>query len=381
MIEKSEKALDHMKVLALVPDAFGGHGGIALYNRDMLTALCNHQNVSEVIAIPRSVIKQLELYPDNLSYDVLGARNVPAFIWSTFRSLIKNREFGLVLCGHINILPLAWIIARIFRVPLVLEIYGIDAWNPTKRILTDFLVHYVEGIISISEYTRQKFIQWSKIPKEKIELLPNAIHIEKYGIKPKAPGLIQRYELAGKKVLLTFGRLVSRERAKGFDEVLELLPDLVQSIPNVVYLIAGDGPYREKLQQKTNELGMEKHVIFTGLVDEKEKADIFRLADVYVMPSRGEGFGFVFLEAMACGIPVIASKVDGGREAVMNGNLGHIVDPDNPREIKSAILATLQQKTHVIPRGLEYFSYEKFEHRLHKIIDKITKKKNVDKSI
>ncbi len=93
------------------------------------------------------------------------------------------------------------------------------------------------------------------------------------------------------------------------------------------------------------------------------------------MPSRGEGFGLVFLKAMACGIPVIASKVDSSCEAVRDGELGQVVDPDNPAEIKCAIINALGSSRN-IPQGLEFFSYENFTLRLHKIIESVLNKTN-----
>ena len=89
------------------------------------------------------------------------------------------------------------------------------------------------------------------------------------------------------------------------------------------------------------------------------------------MPSRGEGFGFVFLEAVACGVPVIASCLDGGREAVRKGELGRLVDPTNPAEIRFAILDALAARGKRIPEGLAYFSYANFERRTHAIIDEL----------
>ena len=112
-------------------------------------------------------------------------------------------------------------------------------------------------------------------------------------------------------------------------------------------------------------------MIFTGYVPESEKADHYRLADAFIMPSRGEGFGFVFLEAMACGIPVLASKVDGSREAVRNGSLGMMVSPADPKEIKEAVLATLKRPKGTIPEGLEYFSFSNFQQRLYSIINEL----------
>ena len=94
------------------------------------------------------------------------------------------------------------------------------------------------------------------------------------------------------------------------------------------------------------------------------------LADVYVMPSRGEGFGYVFLESLASGVPVIGSKLDGGREALLDGALGLLVDPSNPAEIERAIVEVLGDARREIPARLEHFSFERFSQRLDAIVDR-----------
>ena len=86
-----------------------------------------------------------------------------------------------------------------------------------------------------------------------------------------------------------------------------------------------------RLEAKAAALHVLDRVVFSGFVPEEQKADYYRLADAYVMPSRGEGFGIAFLEALACGLPVLGSKLDGGREALLDGALGLLVDPANPQ--------------------------------------------------
>jgi glycosyltransferase involved in cell wall biosynthesis len=206
---------------------------------------------------------------------------------------------------------------------------------------------------------------------QQLRVLPNAIHAEWYGPGARNPALLARYGLAGKTVLMTLGRLVSAERYKGFDEAIEALPDLAKVLPDVTYLVVGDGSDRERLEQKARALGVADRVIFAGNVPETEKADHYRLADVYVMPSQGEGFGFVLLEAMACGIPVIASKLDGGREAVRDGQLGALVDPADTAQLQRAILEALRQPRGVVPAGLEHFSYRNFEARAHALFGQV----------
>ena len=208
--------------------------------------------------------------------------------------------------------------------------------------------------------------------QDKVRLLPNAIQAQRYGTARKSDELARRYGLNGRTALLTLGRLAAGERTKGFDEVLEILPRLAKRMPEIIYLIAGEGDDKTRLQRKAKELGITDRVVFTGMVPEDEKPDLYRLADVYVMPSRGEGFGIVFLEAMACGVPVVASKVDGSREAVRNGELGLLVDPSKPDEIETAVMDALAQSREV-PQGLEYFAFERFCERLGKILDWLTR--------
>ena len=135
----------------------------------------------------------------------------------------------------------------------------------------------------------------------------------------------------------------------------------------MVYLLGGDGPDRARLAKKAHDLGVSGQVVFTGMIDENEKVDHYRLADVYVMPSLGEGFGIVFLEAMSCGIPVVASKLDGGREALRDGMLGTLVDPSNQEDIINGIKRALRSDRQ-IPPGLAYFSKSNFQRRVSQMI-------------
>ncbi|MFZ2449511.1 MAG: glycosyltransferase family 4 protein [Methylovulum miyakonense] len=359
-----------MKILVLVTDAFGGHGGIALYNRDLISALCVNPTISEVVAIPRVIPNPLEQLPKKLNFLIEASGSKFRYIATILRIMMKNEHFHLIVCGHINLLPIAFLLRLWFGAPILLEIYGIDVWKPNKKYLVNYLLRKVDAIVSISEITKQKFLSWSGYKNKDIFILPNAIHKEWYEVAPKNSILLSKYGLERKVVLMTFGRLVSHERYKGFDEILEILSELSESIPNIIYLILGAGDDRTRLEEKVNLLGISNRVVFGGYVTEAEKADHYRLADVYVMPSRGEGFGFVFLEAMACGIPVIASKIDGGREAVLDGKLGELVDPGNPKEIIAAIHRALK-KPKVIPEGLKYFAFENYKKRLNQLISEV----------
>ncbi|MGO8699651.1 MAG: glycosyltransferase [Limisphaerales bacterium] len=201
--------------------------------------------------------------------------------------------------------------------------------------------------------------------------MPNSIAIEDFGPGTKDKSLAARYGIQNRKVLFTLGRLSEDERYKGIDEVLEALPVLGQAVPNIVYMVAGGGNDRARLEQKATALGVEDRVIFTGYVPEEEKAAYYRLADAFVLPGWGEGFGIVYLEAMACGIPVVASKLDASHEAVRHGELGVLVNPKNPAELQAGILEALRRPKGVVPKGLDYFSFQNFCQRCHSIVDQI----------
>jgi glycosyltransferase involved in cell wall biosynthesis len=309
--------------------------------------------------------------PAKLSYMVRAAGGKLQYLSTVFHTMRRDRSYDAVFCGHINLLPLAHLASRMMNVPLVLFIYGIDAWQPTRSRLANLQVKHALWVVSISEVTARKFSTWANSVKRELIVLPNAIHTEWYGPGEKSRTLVERYGLDGKIVLLTLGRLVSEERYKGFDEVLEILPTLGRTLPNLVYMIVGDGSDRTRLEYKARSLGVAERVVFTGNVPEAEKADHYRLADAYVMPSRGEGFGFVLLEAMACGIPVVASTLDGGREALCDGRLGTLVDPLDEKQLVQAVLEAVRTPKGIVPAGLDWFHYSHFEERAHEMVSRV----------
>jgi glycosyltransferase involved in cell wall biosynthesis len=182
--------------------------------------------------------------------------------------------------------------------------------------------------------------------------------------------LVERCGLRGKTVLMTLARLCPFERYKGIDEVLEVMPNLLRSRPDLVYVVAGGGEDLTRLQAKAKALGLADHVRFTGTLREEEKVDFYNLADVFVMGGRGEGFGIVFLEAMACGVPTVGSVLDGSKEALLDGKLGVLVNPLDPSSVEQGILEALARGKGV-PKGLDHFTETRFRERVREIFDDV----------
>lgn len=353
----------------MATDAHGGFGGVSQYNRDVLQALSGLEGVGEVDVLPRIAQTPLGPTPPHVHYDLSGLGGRSRFMVATAKKALSN-TYDLVYCAHINLLPAAVVAKNISRAPLALAIYGIDVWTDLGILSRVLAKANVNCLISISDITLQRFQAWASLPVEITHLVPNAICLEDYGAAPPDQSLRTKYGLDGKVAIMTMGRMVGEERQKGFDEMIAIFPSLLEDVPNAVLLFVGDGSDRNRLEQKAAKAGIGGRVIFTGRVSDGVKADIFRLADAYVMPSRGEGFGFVVLEAMASGVPVVTSSLDGTREAVLNGKLGAVVDPDNPQALRAEILNALAAPRKV-PDGLSYFAFPEFQARLRSALNSV----------
>jgi phosphatidyl-myo-inositol dimannoside synthase len=197
-----------------------------------------------------------------------------------------------------------------------------------------------DGIVAVSRFTRDALIQHFAVPPEKIELVSNGVDLARFFPKSPRPDLIARHNLQGRRVLLTVGRLYAR---KGMDRVIESLPLVRDKITDLSYVIVGDGPYRPELEEAVRRYQVNDAVVFAGAVSDSELVDYYALADVFIMANREmadgdtEGFGLVFLEANACGLPVISGNAGGSVDAVSNGVNGLVVDGNNPADIADAI--------------------------------------------
>lgn len=355
-----------MNILYLITDAYGSLGGISQFNRDFLCALNASSIVSRVHAVPRVIQNAIEdEIPEAVVFDRKAAKGKARFTIRAFEHACRDSAVDLVICGHINILPIAFWAAKLRGAPIALIMHGIDVWQPTRHHFANRLARSLDAYISVSWFTAEKFCRWSGVDKKRFTIVPNCVNLARFAPQPRQPSLVSRYGLEGCRVILTVGRLAEKERYKGFDEVLDALPSLTCQFPGLKYLIVGDGADWPRLMAKAEILGIAESVVFTGRISEEEKIAHFNLADAYVMPSYGEGFGIVLLEAAACGIPVIGSNADGSQEALMGGQLGTLVDPHKPGEIIDAITRVLERKgERKRPAGIETFGVDQFQMRI-----------------
>jgi phosphatidylinositol alpha-1,6-mannosyltransferase len=264
-----------------------------------------------------------------------------AFFLQTFAQIYRMQKSGvftLVICGHLTTIVVGIFAKRLFGAPIGCLIHGKEMFfsgilKPFKKAFSRFLLSNSDYLFLSNSFMEKKLIEGG-IPRKKIIKIPFGINI------PQSKHAVAKRIKNDQKVILTVGRLVER---KGHEVVLEALPAIVERYPNVKYLIIGKGLLERKLKNIVEKRKLCHVVEFHGEVD--NIADFYGNCDVFIMPSRFiekkgdvEGFGLVFLEANFFGKPVIAGNSGGISDAVIDGETGILVNPENPKEIADAVL-------------------------------------------
>ena len=365
-----------------VPNLFEFKGGIQVYLQDVLQAL-----IDELPKFSLSIFDKLDKHQHQerfkskkISFFVSG--NLPIFLQTLhfsvnliLRALINRPQ--LILCCHLNFAPVAYWLHRFTRIPYWILVYGVDAWWIQDKWKIKAL-HSADKIISISQYTRDRLVEEQGIHPDKMPLLPVTFDAGRFNIAPKPDYLLKRYGLEPQQpIILTVCRLARADRYKGYDQILQTLPEIRRYIPNVHYILVGQGDDYSRVEQLVKQLNLQDSVTLTGFVPDQELGDHYNLCDVFAMPSKGEGFGIVYLEALACGKPTLGGNKDGAIDALCQGELGALVDPDDLDAIAKTFIQILQgtypnpliyQPELLRQKVIDYFSVERFNKTLSELI-------------
>jgi phosphatidylinositol alpha-1,6-mannosyltransferase len=265
--------------------------------------------------------------------------------------IVRRERVAVVAIGEL--VYGGWLVAPcrfLLRRKVVLYIHGeeltIDHPPVTlAQALRRTHLRLAHAIVAVSRFGRSALVERYGVEPGKIELINNGIDLDRFHPRPDNLALRQRYGLADKRILLTVGRLSER---KGMDRVIEALPALLSRHSDLHYLIVGEGEYRAHLDHLVAERRLTDHVTFAGHVCDEALLEHYAIADVFVMPHRKlasgdtEGFGVVFLEANASGVPVVAGIAGGAADAVQDGVNGLAVDGDDVSAIARAITSILE---------------------------------------
>lgn len=249
----------------------------------------------------------------------------------------------LILTTHLDFYSVVfdWF-KRLTKVPYGVVLHGLEAWNVENAALKSVLQR-ADQVIAVSHYTRDRLLQEQSLETDRVSVLPNAFDASRFQAAPKPQYLLERYGLTpDQPVILTVSRLDQNTGYKGYNQIIEALVQIRCHIPNAHYVLAGKGNNLPHIEALVRRLNLQDCVTLTGFVPESELCDHYNLCDVFALPSRGEGFGIVYLEALACGKPVLAGNQDGAVDPLLNGEIGCLVDPDNVEAIAQSLTQILQ---------------------------------------
>ena len=253
----------------------------------------------------------------------------------------------IVYVGHVNLAPLL-ILFRFSNCRSIIATHGVEVWQPMFWWRT-LALRLASKVTAPSTYTAQALLDIQRIQTESVVVIPwaldpgfNLIADEGTSLSPEFPS---------RRILLTVSRLASSDGYKGVDTVIQAFKFVREKIPEVYYVILGDGDQRARLERIATEIGVGDHVFFAGFVPDEELQAYYRQCEIFVMPSKGEGFGLVFIEAMSCGKPVIGARHGGTLDVIVEGETGFLVEYGDVAGLAQCLLHLLKNESLRIQLG------------------------------
>ena len=326
-------------------EIFSCEGGIQSYVKDILSAYCLQSGAppADIYLLRDGVHCENSLEGGPLRFHYFASRwalvSRVRLAAALFFNLARRRPLR-VICGHINLAPLIHQLCSRLGLPYTVMTYGKEVWRRLPAHQRRAL-QQADSIWTISRYSQRLACAANDTPMEKVQILPCVVNGDRFKPGDPDPQLLEQYGLQGHAVLMTVARLWSGDIYKGVDVTIRAMPAIAQAIPNVKYLVIGRGDDQPRLAHLADERKVADRVIFAGFVPTAELAAHYRLANAYVMPSQ-EGFGIVYLEAMACGVPVLAGNSDGSADPLQDGRLGWQVPHRDPDAVAAACIEMLR---------------------------------------
>lgn len=286
-----------------------------------------------------------------------------------------RRKAKLVLAGHPNLGPVVQAM-RIAapRMKSIVCAHGVEVWEPLSSLRRQAL-RRANLVLAPSKETAEHVVTLQGVARERIRVLPWALDPQFEALVAPGSKLSPPANFPRGRVILTVGRWLAAERYKGMDTLITALPRLLMQWPDLQLAFAGWGDDRGWLEDLAEKNGVSMHVHFLSGLSYAEIAACYGACEIFALPSRGEGFGFAYLEAMACGKPVIGGAHGGAPEVIRDGVTGYVVPHGDPIQLATAIQTLLGDPAHGKEMGAQgkkvveqEYRFQSFAKSLKKIL-------------
>jgi glycosyltransferase involved in cell wall biosynthesis len=328
-------------------------GGIAAHVHDLSLALgqlnvdvkvitCDFPGAKDYEEIDGISVHRIDSYryptSNFASWVYMMNLNMQEYAIHLIREEVERGRICLLHCHDWLVAKVAIGLKHLFRIPLLATIHSTEHGR-RKGIHSDYqrMIHQTESwlaneawrVICCSKYMAEQVSQLFNIPVSRIDIIPNGVNLDQYSTITPSPTFKRQYSHPHEKLALYVGRLVYE---KGVSVLVDAV-NLVQQQTNTKFIIVGDGYMRDRLVDQAQRVRAMNKIFFTGFLDEENVKKLYRVADVFIIPSLYEPFGIVALEGMASGVPVVASSVGGLAEIITHDQTGVLVHPNNPESL------------------------------------------------
>jgi phosphatidylinositol alpha-1,6-mannosyltransferase len=295
----------------------------------------------------------------------------------TARAVALARDARIVVAAHPHLaVPASAMRARSKKFCLLVQAHGIEVWEPMSA-LRRICLRRADIVTAPSRYTAGKLHEIQRLPEAKIRILPWGMDPTFLELAERVSEFAQPLGIPNARYVLAVGRWSSAERYKGFDTLIRVLPGLLRDAPDLHLVLAGDGDDRPSLEELAKTMRVEQRIHFVSGLSRQQLVACYAGADVFALPSSGEGFGFVFLEAMALGRAVVGGNHGGVPDIIEEGITGFLVthgDEKHLGSILSLLLTDRALREEMGRRGrdrvMQKFAFPNFEAGLREILTK-----------
>ena len=360
-----------MIISIITLSTFSEVGGIQQYNKSFIKAIEDEYGSENVI---------IDCLNDNsITSPYSNSNRIRGYsgnkIRFVFNACLHAFKSDIVFIGHINLSVIILILKLLSsKTKSVLLTHGVEMWRPFN-IVKRQAIKNVDKVFTVSKYTLESIVRIHNVEPEKIKIIHNTI--DPFFSNEVVLNLPLEDEIR----IISVARIKTTEKDKGYDKVIEAMPSIVEKYKKVNYYIIGkyDAEEKLRLEKLIKELNLESNVHITGYVTDSQLKEYYSNAHLFILPSKKEGFGIVFIEALLRGMIVIGGNIDGSVDALDNGRLGILTNPSDLNDIKDKIIQGInrsinisrEEKEKIALDTIKLFGFNNFKQKIKFEIDQL----------